>query len=245
MRAALPGQDLFFQQTAHLTPHGHEIVADGLTGSSMRWLRRAASRGSRAWSSTHSISSPSSVVVYALYRLLPHRAQNGLLLVASYYFYAAWDWRFLGLLIVSTLVDYTCARWDRPRRTIPDAARLLLIVSIGFNLRMLGFFKYFNFFAGSLLGTVRRCRMASRFRHAARAAADRHLVLHVHDDELRHRRVSPRDPADAKSRRLRACSSRISRISSPGPILRATRLLPQIAQPRTDHARRRCATACG
>jgi hypothetical protein len=30
MRAALPGPDLFFQQTAHLTPHGHEIVADGL-----------------------------------------------------------------------------------------------------------------------------------------------------------------------------------------------------------------------
>ena len=49
------------------------------------------------------------VVVYAAYRVLPHRAQNWLLLVASYYFYAAWDWRFLGLLLGSTLVDYTCA----------------------------------------------------------------------------------------------------------------------------------------
>ena len=50
------------------------------------------------------------VVVYAAYRVLPHRAQNWLLLVASYYFYAAWDWRFLGLLVASTLVDFTCAR---------------------------------------------------------------------------------------------------------------------------------------
>ena len=48
------------------------------------------------------------VVVYSLYRVLPHRGQNWLLLVASYYFYAAWDWRFLGLLVASTLVDYTC-----------------------------------------------------------------------------------------------------------------------------------------
>ena len=50
------------------------------------------------------------IVVYAAYRVLPHRAQNWLLLVASYYFYAAWDWRFLGLLVASTLVDFTCAR---------------------------------------------------------------------------------------------------------------------------------------
>ena len=49
--------------------------------------------------------------VYALYRVLPHRAQNVMLLAASYYFYGAWDWRFLGLLLgASTIIDYTCAR---------------------------------------------------------------------------------------------------------------------------------------
>jgi D-alanyl-lipoteichoic acid acyltransferase DltB (MBOAT superfamily) len=91
------------------------------------------------------------IVVYAIYRLLPHRAQNWLLLASSFYFYAAWDWRFLGLLIGSTLVDYVCgraiARTDHPRRR-----RLLMIVSIGFNLSVLGFFKYFNFFAANLHG---------------------------------------------------------------------------------------------
>src|SRR5919197_2453135 len=89
------------------------------------------------------------VVVYALYRMLPHRAQNWLLLVASYYFYAAWDYRFLGLLVASTLVDYTCglalgAIQKQPRR------RAVMWASIGFNLTLLGFFKYFNFFADNL-----------------------------------------------------------------------------------------------
>lgn len=88
------------------------------------------------------------VVVYALYRVLPHRGQNWLLLVASYYFYAAWDYRFVTLLAASTLVDYSCGRvlgalQDARRR------RIVMWLSIGFNLAMLGFFKYFNFFADS------------------------------------------------------------------------------------------------
>jgi len=89
------------------------------------------------------------VVIYVAYRLVPHRAQNWLLLAASYYFYAAWDWRFLGLLLASTIVDYTCglaiAGASAPRRR-----RALLCLSIGFNLTLLGFFKYFNFFADNL-----------------------------------------------------------------------------------------------
>ena len=92
------------------------------------------------------------VVFYALYRMLPHRAQNWLLLVASYYFYAAWDWRFLSLLIGSTIVDYSVARYlDGPH----DQAhrRRVLWISIVFNLGVLGFFKYYGF----LPTTSRRC----------------------------------------------------------------------------------------
>src|SRR5258706_16354707 len=90
------------------------------------------------------------LVVYAAYRMLPalvsvdkaHRGQNWLLLLASYYFYAAWDYRFVALLAASTLVDYSCGLLlgrlpDQRRR------RLVLGLSIGFNLSMLGFFKYF------------------------------------------------------------------------------------------------------
>ena len=89
------------------------------------------------------------LVVYAAYRVLPHRAQNWLLLIASYYFYASWDWRFLGLLIASTLVDFSCAR-ALDRTASPTARRALLVLSLGFNLTLLGFFKSFNFFADNL-----------------------------------------------------------------------------------------------
>ena len=45
-------------------------------------------------------------VVVVLYALLPHRAQNRMLLVASYVFYGAWDWRFCLLLLASSLINY-------------------------------------------------------------------------------------------------------------------------------------------
>jgi alginate O-acetyltransferase complex protein AlgI len=89
------------------------------------------------------------VVVYTLYRFLPHRAQNWMLVAASYYFYAAWDWRFLSLLIGSTVVDYSMARYIG-RTADPGRRRLALIVSLVYNLGVLGFFKYFNFFERSL-----------------------------------------------------------------------------------------------
>ena len=89
------------------------------------------------------------LVVYAIYRVLPHRGQNWLLLISSYYFYAAWDYRFVALLAASTLVDYTCGL-VLGRLTDGRTRRLVLCLSIGFNLSMLGFFKYFNFFADNL-----------------------------------------------------------------------------------------------
>ena len=90
------------------------------------------------------------VVVYALYRVLPHRAQNVMLLVASYYFYAAWDWRFLSLLIGSTVVDFLVGRYlgaERPARRRKQA----LVISLVYNLGVLAIFKYFNFFEESLI----------------------------------------------------------------------------------------------
>src|SRR5205809_477157 len=88
-------------------------------------------------------------VVYGLYRLLPHRGQNLLLLVASYWFYAAWDWRFLGLLMASTVVDYLVAR-HLSTSTDEAMRRRVLWISIGFNFGVLGFFKYYGFFAESM-----------------------------------------------------------------------------------------------
>lgn len=84
-------------------------------------------------------------LVLVLYRLLPHRAQNWLLLVASYVFYGYWDWRFLSLLFLSTTVDYTLGRYIALADD-PAWRRTLLAASVVINLTFLGFFKYFGFF---------------------------------------------------------------------------------------------------
>lgn len=74
--------------------------------------------------------------------------RNAWLLLASYYFYAYWDYRFCGLLVVSTVVDYFTAS-AMARSESNASRRLLLIISLIVNLGVLGFFKYFNFFIDS------------------------------------------------------------------------------------------------
>lgn len=73
------------------------------------------------------------------------RQQNVLLLIASYFFYGWWSWSFLGLLALSTLLDYTYGFWvasDNRKK-----ARFFLWLSVINNLGILGIFKYYNFFA--------------------------------------------------------------------------------------------------
>ncbi len=88
-------------------------------------------------------------IVLAVYYRLQRRGQNIMLLAASYIFYGWWDWRFVGLLLFTTLFDYWCARWieGEPQLT---KRRWFLSFSMIVNLGVLSIFKYFNFFAGSL-----------------------------------------------------------------------------------------------
>ena len=74
------------------------------------------------------------------------KTQNAFLVTASYIFYGWWDWRFLSLIIFSSLVDYLVGIGLSKTET-PTRRRLLLLASIIVNLGFLGFFKYFNFFA--------------------------------------------------------------------------------------------------
>ena len=84
-------------------------------------------------------------VVISIYWRLNHRLQNVLLLVASYVFYGYWDWRFLSLIVVSTLVDFAVAR-RLDGCTHQTSRRSWLALSVFTNLGLLGFFKYFGFF---------------------------------------------------------------------------------------------------
>lgn len=99
------------------------------------------------------------VVVVAGYLRLPHRAQNILLLAASYLFYAHWDARFLILILVSTIVDFAAGLMiHRARHRDHEAGKKAwLVASLVTNLGILGFFKYYGFFSenlNALLATV-------------------------------------------------------------------------------------------
>lgn len=89
-------------------------------------------------------------IVFFLYFFIfkkSQRSQNFVLLVASYVFYGWWDFRFLGLIAFSTFVDYFLGlqiHQAKERRRFG-----LLSISLLVNLGLLGFFKYYNFFAAS------------------------------------------------------------------------------------------------
>jgi D-alanyl-lipoteichoic acid acyltransferase DltB (MBOAT superfamily) len=90
-------------------------------------------------------------VVFALYWFVLKaslRGQNLFVVLASYVFYAWWDYRFLALIVLSTLVDFVVAKLMH-RETTQTRRKILLLVSLCFNLGLLGFFKYYNFFISS------------------------------------------------------------------------------------------------
>ncbi|MCC7497360.1 MAG: MBOAT family protein [Bryobacterales bacterium] len=88
-------------------------------------------------------------VVLALFYMIPRTGRRFLLLVASYFFYASWNPKFLLLLFVLTAIDYTAGRW---LEAMPPGRRrkAVLIFSLAANLGLLGFFKYYNFLASNL-----------------------------------------------------------------------------------------------
>jgi alginate O-acetyltransferase complex protein AlgI len=176
--------------------------------------------------------------VYALYLALArrHRAQNALLLIASYVFYGWWDWRFLGLIGLSTAVDYAVGLGLEHSRS--DAARRrLLQLSIAVNLGILGSFKYFDFFSASLVDLAGRLGVALH-------PVTLDLVLPVgisfytfqslsySIDVYRRRIPATRDPLDF------ALFVAFFPQLVAGPIERARRLLPQLARPRAITAER-------
>ncbi len=89
-------------------------------------------------------------IVLLLYNRTGHQAQNRLLLVASYIFYGYWDYRFLSLILLSTVIDFFIAL---AIDATPDSKKKkrLLFLSVAANLSFLGFFKYYNFFSQELL----------------------------------------------------------------------------------------------
>ncbi len=90
------------------------------------------------------------IAFYALYLIINIKHRNKYLLLGSYFFYGCWNWKFLFLLLASTIVDYYCGHKiyksdDQKKR------KQILILSVFFNLGVLGVFKYYNFFTSSIV----------------------------------------------------------------------------------------------
>ncbi|MBN2890724.1 MAG: MBOAT family protein [Bacteroidales bacterium] len=92
-------------------------------------------------------------IVFLLYWFVFNKnlqLQNLLIVVASYVFYGWWDWRFLSLIVFSTIVDYSVAMRLGKESNITKR-KVLLWTSITVNLGFLGFFKYYNFFLDNFI----------------------------------------------------------------------------------------------
>ncbi len=94
-------------------------------------------------------------IVFILYWFLFHKnlkIQNVFLLLASYFFYACWSSKFLGLIILSTLINYFFGLLISKAK---HRSKLYLSIGIVLNLVILGYFKYFNFFIDNLIALFR------------------------------------------------------------------------------------------
>jgi alginate O-acetyltransferase complex protein AlgI len=170
------------------------------------------------------------LIVLPLYWVLDHKRQNLMLLAASYVFYGWWDWRFLLLLWLSTIVDFYVARRMNARQGA--ARKRLMWLSVGLNLVYLGVFKYFNFFVESA-GVA----LASVGVHASGPVL--HIALPVGISFYTFQSISYIVDVYRSSREhtddLVAFALYLAYFPHlvAGPIQRSTQLLPQLLVPRT------------
>jgi len=171
------------------------------------------------------------ILVALIYWRLPFRKQNYLLLAASYFFYAWWDWRFLILMAGSTMVDYLVAR-KIAATSDERAPRLLLLFSVVLNFSFLGVFKYFNFFVDSMAHLAALLGLKQIPVSVWRILLPPGISFYTFQEvayivDVYHRKVEP-----AKSLVDYALFISLFPHLIAGPIQRPSHLLPQVQKPR-------------
>jgi D-alanyl-lipoteichoic acid acyltransferase DltB (MBOAT superfamily) len=159
-----------------------------------------------------------------------YRLQNLLLLSAGYFFYACWNPKFLTLLVLSTVMDYLCGLAVH-RIEAPSKRKGFVALSMALNLGMLGYFKYYNFFAESLQVALDRAGLHVPLSHL-------NVVLPIgisfytfqsmsYVIDVYRRDIKP-------TRDLIEFATFVSFFPHlvAGPIMRPTTLLPQVSAPR-------------
>ena len=175
------------------------------------------------------------VVAYLFYWALAKKQlvfQNAFLLVSSYVFYGWWDYRFLGLIFISTVIDFFLAKQIY---TIQESQikKLLLSLSLCVNLGLLAFFKYYNFFIDSWV------ELLTSVGYEFNSITTLEIILPVGISFYTFQTLSY--TIDVYYGRLKPSKSFINFATFvslfpqlvAGPIERARNLLPQLEQPRT------------
>lgn len=175
-------------------------------------------------------------IVFSAYWILKGRTpwQNALLLASSYVFYGWWDWRFLGLILFTTLSSYGCAlaisncmqRGEKVKASWVNATNIIV------NLAILALFKYYNFFTDSITEVLSGLGIGVSWPVL-------HLVLPVGISFYTFQSLSY--TIDVRKGTLRATRSLLNYATYiaffpqlvAGPIERASRLLPQFEAQRT------------
>lgn len=166
----------------------------------------------------------------AYWSISARRLQNLLLLLGGYCFYGWWDWRFCALMLFSSAWDFGAAHLLQ-RNTIPARRRLLLASSIGVNLAILGFFKYWNFFAENLHAVLQTAGWSV-------SPLTLQVILPVGISFYTFQSISY--VVDVYRREVAACESALDYFTfvaffpqlMAGPIERARHMLPQFGAPR-------------
>jgi alginate O-acetyltransferase complex protein AlgI len=170
-------------------------------------------------------------LVVLVYWRLGFLNQNRFLLASSYLFYGWWDWRFLILMVSSTIVDYAIAR----KIASEENRRLrkgLLTISLVLNFGLLGFFKYFNFFTDSLASTLSLIGVGQPAIHFLTIILPPGISFYTFQEvayivDVYFRKL---EPAESLLDYMLFISLFPHLIA--GPIQRPSHLLPQVQQPR-------------
>ena len=155
---------------------------------------------------------------WLLHWLLPARLRKPLLLLASYLFYAAWDWRFCGLMAFVTANAWLAGQYVRRRRGA-------LWLSIGVDLAVLGWFKYAGFLAASVSAFGLPFTLPPILLPVGISFYTFHAISYVVD--VRRGRV----PAERSPLDVALYIAFFPQLVA-GPILRAAFFLPQLRRPR-------------
>jgi len=159
------------------------------------------------------------------------KIQNLIILLSSYFFYGWWDYRFLSLILLSTLVDYFVGLY-LPKQDSQKKQKLLLSCSVLVNLSLLGFFKYYNFFVDSWIN------LFSSFGYEINSVWTLYIILPVGISFYTFQTMSY--TIDIYKKKLKPTKDFIAFASFvsffpqlvAGPIERAANLLPQILKQR-------------